>query len=71
MRLDARPGRDPAAAVLVDNLIEGASGVGVAINLAVVLILFVFILAVYRSAFIPSLVSIEPEEASKRPGGHP
>jgi hypothetical protein len=60
-----------ATVVLVDNLNEGASGVGVAVNLAVVLVLFVFILAVYRSAFIPSLVSIEPEAASKRPGGPP
>jgi hypothetical protein len=52
-----------AAVLLVWNIREGASETALAVNLAVVLGLFVMILAIYRSAFVPKLTSIEPEEA--------
>ena len=55
-----------AAAILVYNLREGGGDVGLAINLGVVLALFLVIVAMYRIAFVPLLTSIEPEET--RPG---
>jgi hypothetical protein len=57
-----------AAVVLVQNLTSGRGGEGMAIDLAVVLALFAVILAVYRAAFVPKVVRIEPEEASKEEG---
>ena len=48
--------------LLVEGVIDGRSDTALAVNLAVVLGLFIMILAIYRSAFIPRLASIEPEE---------
>jgi hypothetical protein len=58
-----------AAIVMVWNVIDGASETALAVNLAVVLGLFVMTLAIYRSAFVPKLTSIEPEETGPRAGG--
>ncbi len=55
-----------AAVMLVLNIHEGASETALAVNLAVVLGLFVMTLAIYRSAFMTKLTRIEPEE--KGPG---
>jgi hypothetical protein len=52
-----------SAFLLVEGVVRGRSDVALAINLAVVLGLFVMIIAIYRSAFIPRLASIEPEDA--------
>lgn len=51
-----------ASFLLVWNIRDGASETALAVNLAVVLGLFAMILAIYRSAFVPKLASIEPEE---------
>jgi hypothetical protein len=51
-----------SAFLLVEGIVEGRSDTALAVNLAVVLGLFVMILAIYRSAFIPRLTSIEPED---------
>ncbi|UCC92763.1 MAG: hypothetical protein JSW25_08880 [Thermoplasmata archaeon] len=55
--------------LLVWNIWEGASDTALAVNLAVVLGLFVLIIAVYRSAFVPKLTSIEPDETGPGVGG--
>jgi hypothetical protein len=55
-----------AAVVLVLNIREGASETALAVNLAVVLGLFVMTVAIYRSTFVPKLSRIEPE--GKGPG---
>lgn len=51
-----------SAFLLVEGVVGGRSDIALAVNLAVVLGLFVMIVAIYRSAFIPRLASIEPEE---------
>jgi hypothetical protein len=58
-----------AAGLLTVRLVEGEANEGVAVNLGVVLALFAIVLAVYRSAFVPRLVRIEPEEAARGGGG--
>ncbi len=58
-----------AAGLLVVRLVDGEATEGVAVNLGVVLVLFALVLALYRSAFVPRLVRIEPEEAAKGGGG--
>jgi hypothetical protein len=50
-----------SAFLLVEGVVQGRSDMALAVNLAVVLGLFVVIVAIYRSAFIPRLASIEPE----------
>jgi len=55
-----------AAIVLVQGILGTTSDLGLAINLGVVLLLFLIITVIYRSAFVPRLTSIEPEGA--RPG---
>ena len=57
-----------AALLLVWNIREGAGETALAVNLAVVLALFVMTLAIYRSAFVPRLVGIEPEETGQGGG---
>ena len=57
-----------AAGILFYNLREGGGEVGLAINLGVVLALFLVIIVIYRSSFVPQLVSIEPEETGPRGG---
>jgi hypothetical protein len=58
-----------AFVLLLVNIRENASETALAINLAVVLALFVMTLAIYRSTFVPKLASIEPEQAGPGPGG--
>jgi len=55
-----------AGVVLVWSIRDGANETALAVNLAVVLGLFVMTVAIYRSAFVPKLARIEPEET--RPG---
>jgi hypothetical protein len=55
-----------AAVILVLNIREGATETALAVNLAVVLALFVMTVAIYRSTFVPKLARIEPE--GKGPG---
>jgi len=50
------------AVLLVWNIRDGASETALAVNLAVVIGLLVMIIAIYRSAFMTKLTSIEPEE---------
>jgi len=57
-----------AAAILVAGIGEGRSGEGLTVNLAAVLVLFAVILALYRSAFVPKVVRIDPEQAPKGGG---
>jgi hypothetical protein len=57
-----------AAAILAQGIGEGRSGEGLTINLAAVLALFGIILALYRSAFVPKVVRIDPEETPKGGG---
>ena len=57
-----------AAAILVAGIGDGRSGEGLTINLAAVLALFAVILAIYRSAFVPKVVRIDPEETPKGGG---
>ncbi len=57
-----------AAFFLVTSIVDGEATEGVAINLAVVLALFAFVLAVYRAAFVPKLVRIDAEEAPRGEG---
>jgi len=58
-----------AAVILVRSILDGEATEGVAINLAIVLALFAFVLATYRAAFVPRLERIEPEEAPRGGGG--
>ena len=58
-----------AATLLVWNIRDGASETALAVNLAVVLGLLVLVLAIYRSAYVPKLASIQPEETGPGAGG--
>lgn len=58
-----------SAFLLVQGVVEGWGDTALAINLAVVLGLFVMIVAIYRSAFIPRLARIEPEGSGPKAGG--
>jgi hypothetical protein len=58
-----------AAVVLVRNMWDGVDEIALSMNLAVVLGLFVMILAIYRSTFVPRLDRIEPEETGPGAGG--
>ena len=58
-----------SATLLVWNIRDGASEMALAVNLAVVLGLLLMIIAIYRSAFVPQLASIEPEETGPGAGG--
>ena len=51
-----------SAVLLVWNIRNGASETVLAVNMAVVLGLLVMIIAIYRSAFMVQLATIEPEE---------
>ncbi len=55
--------------LLVWNIREGAGETALAVNLAVVLGLFVMTLAIYRSNFVAKLTSIEPEGSGPKAGG--
>jgi hypothetical protein len=58
-----------ASFLLAWLIMEGASETALSVNLAVVLGLFVMTLAIYRSAFVPKLASIEPEDVRPGAGG--
>jgi hypothetical protein len=58
-----------AFGLLVLNIVNGVGDTALAVNLAVVLGLFVMTLAIYRSSFVPKLASIEPEETGPGAGG--
>jgi heme/copper-type cytochrome/quinol oxidase subunit 4 len=52
-----------ASALLFQGLSEGAKEEAIAIYLAIILALFLVIIAIYRSTFVPRLTSIEPEDS--------
>lgn len=55
--------------LLVWSIRENLDEDFLAVNLAIVLGLFVMIIAIYRSTFVPKLTSIEPEDAGPKAGG--